>query len=451
MLQSLNLTVQKTDSEILSQLALGLTTRPRLSIAVVGSAVCLFSVAFAFATITPPSLSDFSQLQKSEYLAPALTLLDFPQNHLLYETRIQRGDTLDSLLQRLMIHDASALSFLHTNQQAQLIAKQLDSRKSVVASISSLGSLQSLAFPLASDYDQFLVIERQGDHFIVSEKSFPLEKQIVTKAAEISHSLFGTSDEMEIPEKIALQLTDIFDNDIDFQHGLRKGDRFSVVYEMFTYRGRPVKTGRILAAEFLNNGAIYRVAWFSSSTEGSHGDYYTADGKSIHKDFLRSPLEFSRITSGFTESRLHPILAKWRAHKGVDYGAPIGTQVKSTAEGIIEFVGRKGGYGNTIIVRHKNSYTTLYGHLSAFASGMRQGRRVNQGDVIAYVGATGLASGPHLHYELRINGAYKDPLKVALPNAQPLSATQKSDFEKSTADYFASLNMLQKFNLALSE
>lgn len=443
--------MQKIDFEILSQLVLGLTTRPRLPLAVVGSLVCLFSVAFAFATISPPSLSDFSQQQTSEYLAPALTFLDLPQNHLLYETRIQRGDTLSSILQRLMVHDALALSFLRTNQQAQHIAKQLDSRKSVVANISSLGSLQSLAFPLASDHDQFLVIERQGDRFIASEKSLPLDKQIVTKAAEISHSLFGASDEMEIPEKIALQLTEIFGNDIDFQRGLHKGDRFSVVYEVFTYLGRPVKTGRILAAEFLNNGAVYRAAWFSPLTDSSLGDYYTADGKSTHKDFLRSPLEFSRITSGFTESRLHPVLAKWRAHTGVDYGAPVGTQVKSTAEGIIDFVGRKGGYGNAIIVRHKNNYTTLYGHLSAFASGMRQGRRVNQGDVIAYVGATGLASGPHLHYELRINGAYKDPLEVVLPNAQPLSAIQKANFEKSTANYFASLNMLQKFNLAVSE
>ena len=443
--------MQKIGLEILSQLTLGLTTRVRLPIAVVGGLVCFFSVAFAFATISPPSSSNFSQQQTIENLAPVLTSLGLPKNHLLYETRIQRGDTLNSMLQRLMVHDASALSFLHTNQSALLIAKQLDSRKSVVASISSLGDLQSLAFPLASDHDLFLVIERQGNRFIASKKSLSLEKQIVTKAAEISYSLFGASDEMEIPEKITLQLTEIFSNDIDFQRGLHKGDRFSVVYEVFTYLGRPVKTGRILAAEFLNNGEVYRAAWFSSLTDGGHGDYYTAEGKSIHRGFLRSPLKFSRITSGFTESRLHPVLNKWRAHTGVDYGAPVGTQVKSTAEGIIDFVGRKGSYGNTIIVRHKDSCTTLYGHLSAFASGMRQGRRVNQGDVIAYVGATSLASGPHLHYELRINGIYKDPLEVVLPNAQPLSAIQKANFKKSTADYFASLNMLQKFNLAQSE
>lgn len=350
-----------------------------------------------------------------------------------------------------MVHDATALSFLHTNQQAQFIAKQLDSRKSVVAKISSWGSLQSLTFPLASNPELYLAIERQGNRFIANKKAFPLEKQIVTKAAEISHSLFGASDAMEIPEKVALQLTEIFSNDIDFQQGLHKGDRFSVVYEVFTYLGRPVKTGRILAAEFLNNGTVYRAAWFPSLTDERHGDYYTAEGKSIHKDFLRSPLEFSRITSGFTESRLHPVLNKWRAHTGVDYGAPVGTQVKSTAQGIIDFAGRKGGYGNAIIVRHKNGYTTLYGHLSAFASGMRQGRRVNQGDVIAYVGATGLASGPHLHYELRINDVYKDPLDVVLPSAPPLSAIQKVDFKKSTAGYFASLKMLQEFSLAQSE
>lgn len=346
--------MQKINIEILSQLTLGLTTRIRLRIVGVGGLVYLFGVAFAFATINSPSSSAFSQQQMSEYLTPALTALGVSQNRLLYEIQIQRGDTLASILQHLIIHDVSALSFLQTNQHLQLLSKRLDSRKTVIASISSLGDLQSLAFPLTSDHELFLVIEHQGDRFTANEKSFPLEKQIMTKTAEISHSLFGASDEMDIPEKITLQLTEIFGNNIDFQRGLRKGDRFSVVYEVFTYPGRPVQTGRILAAEFRNNGEVYQAAWFSSLTDSNHGDYYTAEGKSIHKYFLRSPLEFSRITSGFTESRVHPVLAKWRVHTGVDYGTSIGTQVKSTAKGIIDFAGRKGGYGNAIIVHQKN-------------------------------------------------------------------------------------------------
>jgi murein DD-endopeptidase MepM/ murein hydrolase activator NlpD len=256
---------------------------------------------------------------------------------------------------------------------------------------------------------------------------------------------------MEIPEKVTLQLIEIFNNDIDFQQGLHRGDRFSVVYEVFTHLGRPITTGRILAAEFLNNGVVHRAAWFSPSKEARHGDYYTAEGENTHKDFLRSPLEFSRITSGFTESRLHPVLNEWKAHTGVDYGAPIGTRVKSTADGTIDFAGRKGGYGNAIIIRHKKGYTTLYGHFSAFAAGMRQGRRVKQGEAIACVGATGLASGPHLHYELRINGACKNPLEVALPSAPRLDKKQKADFQKSTAGYFASLSMLWQFSLVQSK
>lgn len=443
--------MQKIDTEILSQLLPRLTARfRRLPRVVIGGAFCLFSMVFAFATINPPPSSDFSQQQTSEYLTPAIISLGLPQHSLLYETQIQRGDTLASILQRLMVYDASALTFLRTDYPSRLISKQLIPRKSVVASISPLGDLQSLMFPLSSDSDRFLVIERQSDQFTVSEKSLPLEKQIVTKTAEIHYSLFGATDSMEIPEKIALQLSDIFSSDIDFQRGLRRGDRFSVIYEVFTYLGRPVKTGHILAAEFLNNGQIYRAAWFSTLNDGGRGDYYTAEGISVHKYFLRSPLEFSRITSGFTESRLHPVLNKWRAHKGIDYGAPVGTHVKCTGDGIIEFVGRKGGYGNTVIVRHKNNYTTLYAHLSGFSPNIRQGRHVKQGDVIAYVGATGLASGPHLHYEFRMNGVHKNPLEVTLPNAQPLNPAQKVTFKNLTADYFASLNLLQQFDLARS-
>lgn len=444
--------MQKIDTEILSQLTSGLpASARRSSITVLAGLFGLFSMVVAFATINPPPSSHFSQRPTSEALTPVVSLLDPPQNNLLYETRIQQGDTLASILQRLMVHDASALSFLRTDYPSQLISKQLNLRKNVVASISSLGDLQSLIFPLVSDSDRFLVIERQSDFFTTNEKRLPLEKQIVTKTAEIRHSLFGASDEVEIPEKIALQLTNIFSGDIDFQRGLRKGDRFSVVYEVFTYLGRPVKTGRILAAEFLNNGEIYRAAWFSSSTDEGRGDYYTAEGKSIHKDFLRSPLEVSRVTSGFTESRFHPVLNKWRAHKGIDYGAPVGTHVKSTGDGTIEFLGRKGGYGNAVIVRHKNNYTTLYGHLSGFAPGIRQGSRVNQGDVIAYVGATGLASGPHLHYEFRINDVHKNPLEVIFSDAQPLSTAQKANFKNLTAGYFASLDLLQQFDLAQSD
>jgi murein DD-endopeptidase MepM/ murein hydrolase activator NlpD len=185
--------------------------------------------------------------------------------------------------------------------------------------------------------------------------------------------------------------------------------------------------------------------------EAGHGGYYTPDGRSIRKAFLRSPLEFSRITSGFSVARFHPILQQWRAHKGIDYGAPIGTKVKSTADGIVEFAGRQGGYGNVVVLRHQSRYTTLYGHLSGFARGLRAGNHVSQGDVIGYVGATGLATGPHLHYEFRIDGAYQNPLLAATPPSPPLGPQERGRFLAEAGAQLARIDMIRDTNLGLLE
>jgi murein DD-endopeptidase MepM/ murein hydrolase activator NlpD len=251
---------------------------------------------------------------------------------------------------------------------------------------------------------------------------------------------------------VATQLADIFGGDIDFHRDLRKGDRFAVIYESVNHLGRAVRSGRILAAEFVNNGKTYRAAWFADDAGGENtGGYYTAEGKNIRKTFLRSPLEFSRITSGFTSARFHPVLQKWRAHRGVDYGAPVGTRVKATGNGVVEFVGVQGGYGKVVILRHQGRYTTLYGHLSGFASGLRKGSRISQGDVIAFVGATGLASGPHLHYEFRVGDVHQNPLAIALPSAPPLMPQQLAQFQAQTGTHLARLDLIRGFNLAQSD
>ena len=210
--------------------------------------------------------------------------------------------------------------------------------------------------------------------------------------------------------------------------------------------GEPVRTGRIQAAEFINQGKSYRAMYFQ--TDSNHGGYYTPDGKSVRKAFLRSPLEFSRISSGFSLSRLHPVLGTWRAHKGVDYAAPTGTKVKVTADGTVSFVGKQGGYGNVVMVSHQGRYTTVYGHLSRFANGIHRGQQVGQGDIIGYVGMTGLASGPHLHYEFKINGQQRDPLRVALPDATPISTLQKTAFQEATSNLLGQLALLSNVNLA---
>jgi murein DD-endopeptidase MepM/ murein hydrolase activator NlpD len=180
----------------------------------------------------------------------------------------------------------------------------------------------------------------------------------------------------------------------------------------------------------------------------SQGGYYTPDGKNLRKQFLRSPLEFSRITSGFTNARFHPVLQAWRAHKGIDYGAPTGTRVKASGDGMVEFAGRQGGYGNVVTLRHQSKYTTWYGHLSGFANGLHRGKRVAQGEVIGYVGATGLATGPHLHYEFRINGVHENPLRVAMPAAPPISPEQKPRFDQMAKTYAQRLELLRSTNLA---
>jgi murein DD-endopeptidase MepM/ murein hydrolase activator NlpD len=272
----------------------------------------------------------------------------------------------------------------------------------------------------------------------------------VARSGEIRNSLFGATDAAGIPDAIAIQLAEIFSTDIDFYRDLRKGDRFSLVYEVLSQRGQPVRTGRILAAEFTNDQKAYSAYWFQA--EDGKGGYYSADGKNLRKAFLRSPLEFSRVTSGFSSGRLHPVLNIMRAHKGIDYGAPTGTRVRSVSDGTVDFAGRQGGFGNLVVIKHQGAYSTAYGHLNGFAAGIRKGTRVNQGDTIGYVGQTGLATGPHLHYEFRVNAQQVNPLAVNLPSAVPLAAAQIGQFKSLTAPLRTELAVArQQVNLAALE
>ncbi len=407
----------------------------------------------AFGTAQDTRFDDIPRLEIVEQLAlPALAPASEPDLHFLREERVRRGDTVMDLLQRLGIDDPAAFAFLKGNATSQTLFRQLSPGKNLTARTGAHGELQSLVFPLNGGKDQALVVERQGRRLSASEQPLRLETQVVMKAAEIRYSLFGASDASGIPDTVATQLADIFGGDIDFHRDLRKGDRFAVIYESVTHLGRAVRSGRILAAEFVNNGKTYRAAWFADPAGGENSSgYYTADGKNIRKAFLRSPLEFSRITSGFSSARFHPVLQKWRAHRGVDYGAPVGTRVKATGNGTVEFVGVQGGYGKVVVLRHQGRYTTLYGHLSGFAVGLRKGSRIGQGDVIGFVGATGLASGPHLHYEFRVNDLHQNPLAMALPSAPPLLPQQLGHFRASTGAHLARLDQIRGFNLAQAD
>lgn len=419
--------------------------------------ISLFGMVAAFGTVNDAPVTDIAQQQVVERLAlPALAAVANDDQSFLHEERINRGDTVAGLLQRLGVDDPAAMGFLRGNDSARNLFRQLSPGKTLTARTGPQGELQSLVFPLNGSKDRALIVERKagsdGEPFTASEQALPLETQVVMKTAEITYSLFGASDDAGIPDAVAMQLADIFGGDIDFHRDLRKGDRFAVIYESVNYLGRAVRSGRILAAEFVNDGNTYRAAWFGDPAGGeNNGGYYTADGKNIRKAFLRSPLEFSRITSGFTKARFHPVLKKWRAHRGTDYGAPTGTRVKATSDGTVEFVGVQGGYGKVVILRHQNRYTTLYGHLSRFAAGLRKGSRVSQGDIIAYVGATGLASGPHLHYEFRINNVHQNPLAMTLPSAPPLLPAQLALFREKTAAYLTRIDLIRGFDLAQAD
>ncbi|HXF67727.1 MAG TPA: peptidoglycan DD-metalloendopeptidase family protein [Burkholderiales bacterium] len=353
------------------------------------------------------------------------------------EERIQRGDTLAELLARLGAEDPQAVEYLRSARAARPLA-QLVPGRTVRAQLDAQGRLLALRYRSGTT---LLTIERAGDAFGAREAPVEFERRVLASSGEIRSSLFAATDAAGLPDAVAIQIADIFATDIDFHRDLRRGDRFGVVYEMDYDQGEPVRVGRVLAAEFTNQGKTYRAVYFQSA--GGQGGYYTPEGRNIRKAFLRSPLEFSRITSGFTSARFHPILQQWRAHKGIDYGAPVGTRVRATGDGIVEFAGRQGAYGNLVVLRHQSKYTTWYAHLSGFARGIRKGARVAQGQVIGYVGATGLATGPHLHYEFRINDVHQDPLRVVLPSAPPIGAGERPAFEAATAPLAHQLALLR--------
>ena len=262
-------------------------------------------------------------------------------------------------------------------------------------------------------------------------------------SAVIHSSLFGAADAAGIPDGIAIQLADVFGSDIDFHRELRRGDRFSVLYEMHWVDGRPLRAERVLAAEFVNQGRRHRAVRFADG-------YYAPDGRNMRKALLRSPLELSRVSSTFG-MRKHPFLQSWRAHQGVDYAAPAGTRVRAIGDGIVEFAGRQSGYGNLVIVRHDSRISTWYAHLSAFGRGIRGGARAAQGDTVGLVGQTGWATGPHLHYEFRVAGTARNPLSVPLPAGTPVARHDLDAFLANARPLIAQLNLLANSQVAALE
>jgi len=390
----------------------------------------------AFATIAPSSDAEFLMSRTSSVEAlpiPPEALLPSPASY-IREERFQRGDTLPGFLSRLGIADEE-VAVLARMRPLQALRPGYN----VAADVTAAGGLIALSFLTARD--TLVQLERAGEGFRASEERAALYTQVAMKSGVVQSSLFGASDTAGIPDSVAMQLADIFGGDIDFHRDLRRGDQFTVVYEVHHLAGRPVRAGRVLAAEFSSRGKTYRAVHYGNG-------YYAPNGSNLRKAFLRAPLEFSRVSSGFG-MRVHPIAKAWRAHQGIDYAAPTGTRVRAVGDAVVEHAGPRGGYGNVVILRHQGQYSTVYAHLSRVA--VRRGARVAQNDTIGFVGQTGWATGPHLHYEFRIAGQARNPFSIAMPAALPVAAAELPAFLAQAAPLITRLDLLANSNLALLE
>lgn len=388
-----------------------------LAVLLLGTAVTAFGVA--------PLAPDAALLPVRQVLESVEALPIQPQSEALSDFRFnlfrsettRSSDTADSLLRRLNIDDTKAAAFLRADSNARLILSGRPG-KNVTAEVTDSQQLLKLSMRWPTDDGanfKRLVIERTPAGLESRIETAPYTAAARLASGTIQTSLFAATDDARIPDQVAVQLAEMFSTDIDFRRALRKGDRFNVVYEALEADGEPLRTGRVLSAEFVNDGKAYQAMWFQApgidGTGTAHkGGYYNLEGKSLRRAFLSSPVEFSRVSSGFS-MRFHPILQKWRAHLGTDFAAPTGTPARTVGDGVVDFAGVQNGYGNVVFIKHRNGNETVYAHLSRIS--VERGQTVTQGQTIGLVGATGWATGPHLHFEVRVNGMQQDPMAMA--------------------------------------
>ena len=408
--------------------------------------------AFGIAPLAPDAaklpqvwLSEEVRAAGLEDQVEALSRVDFS----LWRSDISRGnESAEALLRRMAIQDPSAASFIRTDALARRLLQGRG--KMLQARTSADGSLVELVarYPAenteqAKTHFTRLSVSREQNHWISRIEAAAFTSHPRMASATIQTSLFSATDDARLPDSVAAQLAEIFSTDIDFHRELRKGDRFSLLYESLWADGQPVAwndgAGRILAAEFINKGRSHHALLFDGGSGGRSG-YFAADGSSKRRAFLASPMEFSRITSGFA-NRFHPILQTWRQHLGVDYGAPTGTPVRSLGDGVVDFAGWRNGYGNVVEIRHGNERSTLYAHLSAM--NVKKGERVSQSQRIGAVGSTGWSTGPHLHFEFRVRGQHQDPLLVA-------RTSEPAQIDAAAKLRFTELVKVQQDKLALA-
>ncbi|MET0541008.1 MAG: M23 family metallopeptidase [Variovorax sp.] len=415
-----------------SRVAHTFRTYPKQISAVIGALLlCAGGGAFAVASLGPDP-SDLPVRQVLEAVAPlpvaAQTDALDAYNFTLFRSELTRSsDTAEALLRRLGIADAAAAAFVRSNPEARAALLSRPGR-SVTAEASQENQLQKLSARWIPDGDggfkRFVIVKTPGG-FVARNEVDALTPGTRLASGVVRTSLFAATDDARIPDSVASQLADVFSGDVDFRQ-LRRGDRFAVVYETFEADGQSLRNGRVLSAEFESAGKLYQAFWFQEP--GQKGGYYRPNGESLRKAYLASPVEFSRISSGFA-MRMHPILNSWRQHNGIDFAAPTGTAVRAVGDGTVEFAGQQSGYGNIVIVKHRNNQETAYAHLSRID--VKVGQNVSQSQFIGAVGSTGWATGPHLHFEFRVNGEYADPTTIAQQDGgMPISPAARPAFER---------------------
>ena len=361
---------------------------------------------------------------------------------------VKKGDSLSTIFKRLSLSASTLYKIMHSSHQAKLLT-HIKPGQELVISYDKDNQFKSLFYAL--DLVDTLIVERlenaQKYSVRVTSKDVDIQQQFVS--ATINNSLFSAANSAGLSSAMTMKLAQLFGWDIDFALDIRKGDSFAILFEEKYIAGNKIGTGNILSAEFINKGKLFTAVRYTDAN--NHTDYYSTDGLSMRKAFLRTPVDFSRISSRFSTGRKHPVLNRIRAHKGVDYAAARGTPIKAVGDGKVIFKGRKGGYGRVIILQHGTKYSTLYAHMNSYNRKIRRNTHVKQGQIIGYVGSSGLATGPHLHYEFRINGVHRNPLTVPLPSASPIAKKYRSDFQTIAETMVSQLKLRKQQTLALRE
>jgi len=408
--------------------------------------ICTFAAVTAFGVAPLADSAVPEQRLMSEPLLISTVNAANADTSFVQHERIRRGETLSSLLSRMGVNDNEIAGFVRRDSTARGLL-ELRPGRTVSATLSADRTVESLNYRLGSegtlDQAKRLVIRRSDGKLEAVEEPLPLERSVEIRSAEVRRTLAEALEAADIPDSLVTRMGDIFGTEVDLRKDVRRGDRLRVVYQTVREAGslEPATVERILAVQFRGGQRKLEAVWFDRGN--GHGDYYSFDGRSLSRTFLASPLEFTRVSSNYTEARLHPIFRDWRAHKGVDMPAPIGTKVRTTADGTIKFIGRQSGYGNVIIVQHNTRYQTLYAHLNEFAQGLEQGSRVIQGDVIGTVGMTGWSTGPHLHFEFHIDGEHVDPMAaIEQSPARLLQGDEKVRFANVAGQFRSRFGLL---------